>query len=84
MIEVLTGIVLSLILALYIVFKAWQKDAERLTEAEEMVRAHEALQKMDDDIANGGDVFIDSQLLDITRDRDLHGSKRVSSDDIGA
>ena len=71
------GVVLSLILALYIVFKAWQRDAERLTEAEERVRAHEALQKVDEDIITGGDEYVDSELLEITRDRDLYSAKRV-------
>ena len=80
MIELLGGVVLSLILALYIVFKAWQRDAEKLTEAEEKVLAHEALQKVNNDIANGGDEYINNQLREITRPmRD-----NSASDDIGA
>ena len=80
MTELLGGIVLSLLLALYIVFKAWQKEAEKRTEAEEKVSAHEALQKIDEDIANGGDVYINEQLREITRPvRD-----NSASDDIGA
>ena len=80
MMELLGGIVLSLLLALYIVFKAWQKEAEKRTEAEEKVLAHEALQKIDEDIANGGDDYIADQLREITRPvRD-----NSASDDIGA
>lgn len=82
--KALGGVVLSLIVALYIAFKAWQREAEKRTEAEEKVLAHEALQKIDEDIASGGDVYVNDQLLDITRDRDLHGAKRTTSDDIGA
>ena len=80
MTELLGGIVLSLLLALYIVFKAWQKEAEKRTEAEEKVSAHEALQKIDEDIANGGDDYIADQLREITRPvRD-----NSAGDDIGA
>ena len=68
MMELLGGIVLSLLLALYIVFKAWQRETEKRTEAEEKVLAHEALQKIDEDIANGGDDYIADQLREITRD----------------
>ena len=80
MIELLGGVVLSLILALYIVFKAWQRDADKLTEAEEKVLAHEALQKVNNDIANGGDEYINNQLREITRP--VRGNS--ASDDIGA
>ncbi len=80
MTELLGGIVLSLLLALYIVFKAWQKESEKRTEAEEKVSAHEALQKIDEDIANGGDVYINEQLREITRPV----RSDSASDDIGA
>ena len=81
MIELLGGIVLSLILALYIMFKAWQREAEKRTEAEEKVLAHEALQKIDEDIANGDDVYFNDQLREITR-ASVRGN--TPSDDIGA
>ena len=80
MTELLGGVVLSLIVALYIVFKAWQREAEKRTEAEEKVLAHEALQKIDEDIANGGDVYVNEQLREITRP--VRGNS--ASDDIGA
>ena len=80
MTEILGGIVLSLVLALYIVFKAWQRDVKRLSEAEEKVSAHEALQKIDEDIASGGDVYVNEQLREITRS--VRGNS--ASDDIGA
>tara|TARA_R110002020_G_scaffold1219_1_gene5916 strand:+ start:179 stop:421 length:243 start_codon:yes stop_codon:yes gene_type:complete len=80
MMELLGGIVLSLLLALYIVFKAWQREAEKRTEAEEKVLAHEALQKIDEDIANGGDDYITDQLREITRPV----RSNSASDDIGA
>lgn len=80
MIELLSGIALSLLLALYVVFKAWQKEAEKRTEAEEKVKAHETLQEIDEDIASGGDVYVNKQLLEITRPvRD-----NPAGDDIGA
>ena len=78
--ELLGGVVLSLLLALYIVFKAWQREAEKRTEAEEKVLAHEALQKIDEDIANGGDDYITDQLREITRPV----RSNSASDDIGA
>lgn len=78
--KVLSGVVLSLIVALYILFKSWQREIERREEAEEKVLAHEALQKIDEDIANGGDKYISQQLREITRPvRD-----NSASDDIGA
>ena len=80
MMELLGGVVLSLLLALYIVFKAWQREVEKRTEAEEKVLAHEALQKIDEDIANGGDDYITDQLREITRPV----RSNSASDDIGA
>lgn len=67
-IKVLCGVLLTLLCALYIVFTAWRREAEKRTEAEEKVKAHEALQEIDEDIANGGDGYINDQLLSVTRD----------------
>ncbi|CAH9016618.1 TMhelix containing protein [Vibrio phage 242E40-1] len=80
MIEVLGGIVLTLIAALYFVYNSWQSERNKRSEAEEKVLAHEALQQVDEDIANGDDVFINEQLRQITRPV----RSNTASDDIGA
>ena len=80
MIELLGGVALTLLCALYIVFTAWRREVEKRTEAEEKVKAHETLQQIDEDIANGGDVYINEQLRDITRPV----QDNSASDDIGA
>ena len=66
--KVLSGVVLSLIVALYILFKSWQREVERRAEAEKKVKAHEMLQEIDEDIASGGDVYVNKQLREVTRD----------------
>ncbi|AUR96166.1 TMhelix containing protein [Vibrio phage 1.216.O._10N.222.55.C12] len=80
MIEILGGIVLTLIAALYFVYNSWQSERSKRSEAEEKVLAHEALQRVNDDIANGDDVFINEQLRQITRPV----RSNSASDDIGA
>ena len=80
MIEILGGIVLTLIAALYFVYNSWQSERNKRSEAEEKVLAHEALQQVDEDIANGDDVFINEQLRQITRPV----RSNSASDDIGA
>lgn len=67
MIEILGGIVLTLSVALYFVYNSLQSERDKRSEAEEKVRAHELLQQVDEDIANGDDVFINDQLREITR-----------------
>ncbi len=81
MIEILGGVVLTLIAALYFVYNSWQSERGKRSEAEEKVLAHEALQQVDEDIANGDDVFINEQLREITRSS-VRGN--TPSDDIGA
>ena len=68
MIEALGGIVLTLSVALYFVYNSWQSERGKRSEAEEKVKAHEALQSIDEDITNGGDEYISQQLLKHTRD----------------
>lgn len=68
MIEALLTIVGFLLILLVIFMMLWKKEAEKRTEVERKVKAHEALQKIDDDIADGGDVYINEQLRKITRD----------------
>ena len=68
MIEILGGVVLTLIAALYFVYNSWQSERGKRSEAEEKVRAHEELQRIDEDIANGGDEYLSEQLLKHTRD----------------
>ena len=80
MIEILGGIVLTLIAALYFVYNSWQSERNKRSEAEEKVLAHEALQQVDEDIANGDDVFINEQLRQLTRSV----RSNSASDDIGA
>lgn len=67
MIEILGGIVLTLSVALYFVYNSWQSERGKRSEAEEKVKAHEALQRIDEDIANGGDEYISRILRDATR-----------------
>ena len=43
MIEILGGIVLTLIAALYFAYNSWQSERNKRSEAEEKVIAHEAL-----------------------------------------
>jgi uncharacterized protein YpmB len=80
MIEILGGVVLTLIAALYFLYNSWQSERGKRSEAEEKVRAHEELQRIDEDIANGGDEYISSILRDATRP--VRGG--AASDDIGA
>ena len=54
---------------------AWKR-----SEAEEKVKAHESLQRIDEDIANGDDVFINEQLREITR-KPVRGNN--TNNDIG-
>ncbi len=67
MIDILGGVVLTLIAALYFVYNSWQSERGKRSEAEKKVRAHEALQSIDEDIANGDDVYFNDQLREITR-----------------
>ncbi|AGN51404.1 hypothetical protein VPJG_00040 [Vibrio phage jenny 12G5] len=67
MIEILGGIVLTLIAALYFVYNSWQSERGKRSEAEEKVLAHEALQRINEDIANGGDEYISSILRESIR-----------------
>ena len=67
MIEILGGVVLTLIAALYFVYNSWQSERGKRSEAEEKVLAHEELQRIDEDIANGGDEYISRILRDAIR-----------------
>ena len=44
------------------------KEREERKDLEERVRAHELLQQVESDIANGGDEYIAEQLRQVTRD----------------
>lgn len=68
MIEILGGIVMTLIAALYFVYNSWKSERGKRSEAEKKVRAHEEIQSIDEDIANGGDEYLSEQLLKHTRD----------------
>ena len=68
MIEILGGVVLTLIAALYFVYNSWQSERGKRSEAEEKVRPHEILQRVESDIANGSDEYISRILRENTRD----------------
>lgn len=44
------------------------KEREERKDLEERMRAHEAMQEIESDIANGGDEYITEQLRQVTRD----------------
>lgn len=68
MIEILSGVLLIAVCALFSFFMLWQKEREKRKGVEEKVRAHELLQEIESDIANGGDVYVAEQLRKHTRD----------------
>lgn len=46
----------------------WMQEKSKRKDAEAKVRAHEALQRIESDIANGSDVYVTEQLRKYTRD----------------
>lgn len=68
MIELLLGVLLIAVCALFSFFMLWQKERGKRKGVEEKVRAHELLQEVESDIASGGDVYITEQLRKHTRD----------------
>lgn len=67
MIELLSGVLLIAVCALFSFFMLWQKERGKRKGVEEKVRAHELLQEVESDIANGGDVYIDRILRENAR-----------------
>lgn len=46
----------------------WMQEKSKRKDAEAKVRAHEELQRVESDVADGGDVYVTEQLRQITRD----------------
>lgn len=68
MIELLLGALLIAVCALFSFFNLWRKERSIRKDIEEKVRAHEELQRINDDIDNGDDVYLSEQLRKHTRD----------------
>ena len=68
MIELLLGALLITVCALFSFFNLWRKERSSRKDIEEKVRAHEELQRINDDIDNGDDVYLSEQLRKHTRD----------------
>lgn len=68
MIELLLGALLIAVCALFSFFNLWRKERSSRKDVEEKVRAHEELQRINDDIDNGDDVYLSEQLRKHTRD----------------
>ena len=68
MTELLLGALLITVCALFSFFNLWRKERSSRKDIEEKVRAHEELQRINDDIDNGDDVYLSEQLRKYTRD----------------
>jgi hypothetical protein len=68
MTELLLGALLIALCALFSFFNLWRKERNSRKDIEEKVRAHEELQRINDDIDNGDDVYLSEQLRKHTRD----------------
>lgn len=68
MIELLLGLLLVAVTAAFSLFIMWRSERDDKQDAEAKVRAHNALQEINDDIASGGDVYLSEQLRKHTRD----------------
>lgn len=67
MIELLMGALLVAITAAFSLFVMWRKERDSKHDAEAKVRAHEELQRIESDIANGGDEYVDRILRESSR-----------------
>lgn len=68
MIELLMGALLIAGVTALSFFMLWRKERQSAKQAESKVRAHEELQRINEDIANGGDEYISRILREHTRD----------------
>ncbi|AVR75887.1 hypothetical protein ValSw33_63 [Vibrio phage ValSw3-3] len=66
--EILFGAFVIVAFTMFSFFMLWLKERIKRKEVEKKVRAHEILQSVESDIANGGDEYISEQLRQITRD----------------
>lgn len=68
MIELLMGALLIAGVTALSFFMLWRKERQSAKQAESKVKAHEAMQEIQSDIANGGDEYISRILRKYTRD----------------
>jgi preprotein translocase subunit YajC len=68
MIELLMGALLIAGVTALSFFMLWRKERQSAKQAESKVRAHEELQRINEDIVNGNDEYIAEQLRKYTRD----------------
>lgn len=66
--EILFGAFVIVAFTMFSFFMLWLKERGKRKEVEKKVRAHEILQSVESDIANGGDDYVSEQLRQITRD----------------
>ncbi|AZF88568.1 hypothetical protein [Vibrio phage P23] len=76
--EALFGAFVIVAFTMFSFFMLWLKERSKRKEIEEKVRAHELLQQVESDIANGGDEYISRILRE--NSRPVRSDK--SSDDI--
>lgn len=67
MIELLMGALLIAGVTALSFFMLWRKERQSAKQAESKVRAHEILQSVESDIANGGDEYISRILRENAR-----------------
>lgn len=67
MIELLLGVLVIAISALFSFFMLWRGERKSRKDVEAKVRAHEILQQVESDIASGGDEYIADVLRKHTR-----------------
>ena len=68
MIKLLMGALLIAGVTALSFFMLWRKERQSAKQAERKVKAHEELQRINEDIANGGDDYVTEQLRKYTRD----------------
>lgn len=66
--EILFGAFVIVAFTMFSFFMLWIKEQSKRKEVEKKVRAHEAMQEIESDIANGGDKYVTEQLRKYTRD----------------
>ncbi|UYE90946.1 hypothetical protein [Vibrio phage vB_VaS_L1] len=66
--EILFGAFVIVAFTMFSFFMLWLKERGKRKEVEKKVRAHEILQSVESDIANGGDKYISNVLRKYTRD----------------
>jgi biopolymer transport protein ExbD len=62
------GVILVMFLIILTLTKWLDEEKSKRKLAEQKVKAHEALQRIDEEIDNGGDVYLADQLRELQRD----------------